>query len=721
MNLFALSGLLACISSFIFGIFSWVKGKKSLNKIWGIFNLSVAIWGLGAFKFSTTLNQKEVFFWLRFGHIGVILMPVLFIHFVFEWLGVKNKKALITAYFLGVIFFTLNITDWMGITKVFIVSLRYVFNSFYVDSPPGPAYPLFVVFFLSAVIYTHYYGIKYLRISKGLKSIQLKYFLIATALGYAGGGTAFLMVFNIDIYPFLHFTIVLYPIIMTYAIFKYHLMDIRTAVTRAGIFLVVYAFVLGVPFWLGFKIGLWVWALILMGILASVGPIIYRLLQKKVEDLLLAQQRHYQKILLQAGEGMMREHNMDRLLKLIVHIVKRAVKIKFAAIFSNDRGNKTYILKAARDHKAISSNIVFNKDSSLITYIREKGSPFVSEEMPYELKELLQKELGNFFDLVVPCVIENKVLGFLILGEKLDKSAYTQDDINVFEILSRQTALAIEYCIFLEEFQKSQERIFTAEKLASIGGMASGVAHQIRNRLAVFGAHAGKQELLIEDFIENHPELITQNPGLKEIFLRLIEEINYIQDSVQKAGKLIKGILDFAGTQQRDVSFSSFPLQEAIGLSLPPLKTKHSIADDAYLDIKTENCFIIIYGSKGQIVEVIFNLIDNSYEAILEKLKYRLNEEEKKNFKPFIKIKLTETEISFIIQISDNGIGIKEEDKLRIFSPYFTTKTSTISGTGIGMFVVKRIVEENHKGKIWFESTYMKGTKFFVEIPKKEK
>ena len=160
MNPFALSCLLAFASSLALGIFSWVKGKKFLNKIWAIFNLAVAIWGLGGFKFSTTLDQGAVFFWLRFGHIGVILIPLLFIHFVFEFLEVRKPKVLFTTYAIGLIFLTLNITDWLGATKVFIVNLRYVFNSFYVDSPPPPLYILFVIFYFWTVGFAHYYGIK---------------------------------------------------------------------------------------------------------------------------------------------------------------------------------------------------------------------------------------------------------------------------------------------------------------------------------------------------------------------------------------------------------------------------------------------------------------------------------------------------------------------------------------------------------------------------------
>lgn len=237
MNLFALSGLLTFISSSIFGVFSWGKGKKFLNKIWAIFNLSVAIWGLGAYQFSSTLDQEAVFFWLRLGHVGVTLIPVFFIHFVFELLEIKKKGVIFTAYVIGLTFFALNITDWLGMTKVFIVNLRYVFNSFYVDSPPGPTYSFFVAFFFVSVVYAHYCGLRFLMVSKDpIKRMQVKYFLLATALGFGGGGTAFLMVFKIDIYPLLHFTVSLYPVIMTYAIFKYRLMDIDLVRRYLGIY-----------------------------------------------------------------------------------------------------------------------------------------------------------------------------------------------------------------------------------------------------------------------------------------------------------------------------------------------------------------------------------------------------------------------------------------------------------------------------------------------------
>ena len=123
-----------------------------------------------------------------------------------------------------------------------------------------------------------------------------------------------------------------------------------------------------------------------------------------------------------------------------------------------------------------------------------------------------------------------------------------------------------------------------------------------------------------------------------------------------------------------------------------------------------------VLGVKSQITEVVYNLIDNAFEAIEEKQK-TLNKDDLIKYVPKIDISLTYKDNKTIIKISDNGIGIKEEHTSKIFIPFFTTKASCKSGTGIGMYIVKRMIAENHKGKIWFESKYLSGTDITIELP----
>ena len=124
-----------------------------------------------------------------------------------------------------------------------------------------------------------------------------------------------------------------------------------------------------------------------------------------------------------------------------------------------------------------------------------------------------------------------------------------------------------------------------------------------------------------------------------------------------------------------------------------------------------------IYSIKAQLVEVIYNLVDNAYEAILEKNNL-LSQQSRLKYTPEITISLTKKENSKLIKITDNGIGIKEENISKIFAPFYSTKSSYKSGTGIGMYIVKRIITENLKGKIWLNSNYSQETQIFIELPK---
>jgi two-component system autoinducer 2 sensor kinase/phosphatase LuxQ len=317
--------------------------------------------------------------------------------------------------------------------------------------------------------------------------------------------------------------------------------------------------------------------------------------------------------------------------------------------------------------------------------------------------------------------MEKELVGFVFLGQKINMQPYTNDDIEIFQILANQAGLAIENCIFMQEFKQAQEKIFSAEKLASIGGMADGIAHQIKNRLNHFSVAAGELKMELE-YINSKKPILQKDKDIKKSMDYVTQIAKSLLDNVKRTDQTVKGVLNYARTSEKDNFFTVFSLSEIIKLSTDLLKVKHHLKQ-APLDerIKVDE----IYGIKAQIMEVVYNLMDNSYEAILEK-KEVLGKEKAKGYKPQIKIAATENTKNYILTFSDNGIGVKDEDQLKIFAPFFTTKTSYKqtqsgkSGTGIGMYIVKRLIEEAHHGHIWFESQYLQGTTFHIFLPKKK-
>ena len=115
-----------------------------------------------------------------------------------------------------------------------------------------------------------------------------------------------------------------------------------------------------------------------------------------------------------------------------------------------------------------------------------------------------------------------------------------------------------------------------------------------------------------------------------------------------------------------------------------------------------------------QLEEVFFNLIDNSYDAIKERQEV-LNEQD---YHGKIAITSQQPKNGFLVIIlADNGIGIKEQNKHKIFMPFFTTKASSHQGTGLGLFVIHRIIKQMHQGNIRFKSDYGEGARFILELP----
>ncbi len=720
MNIFSLSNLFVAGSSLILILFLLIYGKSILHRIWTLFNLAVFIWGVGTFIAANASDPQLALLGWQIALAGGVFTATFFFHTVCIFCESRRKRSLAFAYFVpvvtSVLFYlkkAIPLDDW-----------HYLFNQIYYYRA-SPVYLLIMGGWAIIVSFGFYELLKYLKKSKGVKRTQALYFCFGSLVGFVGGVTVHLPSLGIPIYPIGNFGVALYAITVTYAILRYRLLDIRVFISRTVAFIVSYIVLLGTPFFFAYRmypvlyplLGIH-WWLVPSGMLvffASVAPPIYGHLRNRMEERLLAEQKRYQKLLLQAASGMAIEHDLSRLSKLIVYIVKRTVKIEFAAIFIDDKKNRIFRLKAARNTKELPYKAVnFLYEHPFIEYLKQHKDPLLYEELPLPIRETLAALSGT--NLIIPSLIQDKVLGFVLLGEKLNHQPYTDDDMNVFKILSHQAALAIENCLFLEESKEIQERIFTAEKLASIGGMADGVAHQIKNRLNQFSVASGEIKYEIKDFLSKHPQAAAKNKDLKKTLDYLTQIADSFVKNVKRTDGIVRGILNFARVEEKETFFSHFSLKEVIDLATELLKVKHEVVE-VPLKVKLDSSDVI-YGVKSQITESIYNLLDNAFEATQEK-RVILRKEGKDDYQPAITLKLLQKPICHYIEISDNGIGIRDEQGGKIFAPFFTTKSSSKSGTGIGMYVVRRMVEENHKGRISFTSSYMEGTKFSIELPRK--
>jgi len=528
----------------------------------------------------------------------------------------------------------------------------------------------------------------------------------------------FLSNYGFEFYPIGVIFILIYLFVQAIAIIKYRLLDVKVAVTRLGIFLSVYTLVLGIPFWIGFKLlnsGTWLIPITLMGFFATAGPFIYLYIQKRAEDRLLQEQRRYQTTLRQASAGMGRIKDLKKLLNLIVYIVTRAVHLEHALVYVNDKAKNQFVLGAfKRRTKQANFLTVIPYNCPLVECLIESSGPVVYEEVKQRTQDYTDPKLMAIEKMVAqmegaivfPILIEKNLLAIVVLGKKKSGQLYGEDDLSVFSILANQAALAIENAQFYENMKKTQEQLFQAEKMATIGTMADGLSHQINNRFHALGFIAGDA---LDTVQMNKNEQMSDK--LKGVMADLEKALKRVQENVVQGGEVVQGLLRY--TRKGDEGFTAVDFDKAFKFALEMTQFK----------IKTQELKVVrsydpaaipkIKGNATQLQEVFFNLIDNGYDAMMQ----RKNEKKEPGYQPTLTIRIEQLDGEVEIVFEDNGIGVKEEDMQKLFTPFFTTKLSSKKGTGLGLYVIKKVIEDNHKGKVEMSSRYMVGTQMKLRLP----
>lgn len=718
MTLFSLAGLLLAIFCFILACIIFKFAQNKVHKIWAYFNIIVALWGGGTFLAGISNNFQEAITSWRLTYLPCTFIAVVFYHLVCEFCDLHRPRMLKFAYGQAIIFL-----PFIYFSNLFAKDIIYVFGEIMYHK----ATPLFTIWLITWTVITivAFYELKkFSDKATGIKKIHALYLFWGMLLGFTGGTTTVIPSYGIKVYPAWHFSICIYAHIMTYAMFRYRFMDLSIAITRTGIFVAVYSLVLGVPFALAFGwrqklINLigenwWLVPLGVMTILATAGPFIYLYIQRRAEERLLQEQRRYQATLREASYGMGRIKDLKRLLNLIVHIVTRTVGIEFSTVYINDPIAENYRLGASRSRTVrFSTKEIIVEDSPIVEQLLDTKSPLVYEEIKQRTQDYGDRQLARLESalkeidaaVVVPSFVDDTLIAFIVLGQKITNRLYSEEDLVVFSILANQAALAIENAQFYEDVKKTHEQLFRAEKMATIGTMADGLSHQINNRLHALGFIAG--DALDSIKLKKNSSL---SPDLQELMIDLEHALARIQDNVEQGGEIVRGLLKY--TRKGEEGFTSVDLDKLIDASIEMTQFKIKKGEMIILRDYPNN-LPKIKGNFTQLQEVFFNMVDNAYDAMMQ----RKTEQKEAGYQPMLKIHAVHENNHLNIIIEDNGMGVKDEDKQKLFTPFFTTKLSSKKGTGLGLYVIQKIIEENHGGKVNYESTYMKGTTARVSLP----
>ncbi len=256
----------------------------------------------------------------------------------------------------------------------------------------------------------------------------------------------------------------------------------------------------------------------------------------------------------------------------------------------------------------------------------------------------------------------------------------------------------------LKKLQNTQNQLIHTEKMASIGILTAGIAHEINNPInfihsGIIGLDTILSDLLadLEQAIKQHDNL-SEKLNIEEYAHNISELVDAIETGVDRITNIVKGLRTFSRMDNEDKS--PVNIEETINSSLTILQNKFKYTIKICKELTENNT---IYGFPGKMGQVILNLLMNAIQAIPDKGCVT------------IQTQRAEHENTYKIIVKDDGVGMEKATIQKIFDPFFTTKKPG-EGTGIGMSIVHTIIED-HNGKILIDSEPGKGSKFTIQLP----
>ena len=716
--------ILSAIVVLYFNFLTYFKNRKSaVNFSFAVFGFCIFFWlvsfGIG-YLLEDSSKKLLVF---RIGYIGIIAIPLTFYNFVTKLVNFRKRSLTFSFIGLALVLFFYNFLQ-----SGFLSGLRKYSWGFYPSASLPSHFFLLIYFFgIFSFALTLLFLATFTKFSKlsPLARVRVKYVLWGALVGSLGS-VDFLGNYGVaNFFPIGFLFMLIYPAILAYAIIKYRVLQINLAITRTGIFVTVYSLVLGIPFALVFfakerlitNLGAnwWIAPLICSTVLATIGPFIYLYVDRKAENRLLREQKGYQNALEGASGGMIRIKDLSRLLNLIVHVVTKTVRISHASIYLFDAESQRYFLAASRGTKPILSDQEKHIDCSsvLISWVIRHRVPILTEEIHVRLSDYpenttmakLFAELNTLnAALIVPSFVDKNLIGLIVLGSKRSEALYTNEDMAIFLVLANQAALAIENAKFYDEIRKTHEQLFQAEKLATIGTMADGLSHQINNRFHALSLISGDSLDILKTLDITHCD-----QGIVKAINDVKNGLERIQANVLQGGEVVRGLLKYS--RPGEAGFEPVYFRDVISGAVDMVQYKIKFKEIEFSQNIPED-LPKLRGNLTQLQEVFFNMFDNAYDAIKER-QVSLKED---GYKGKIEVVASLDDGNLKVVVSDNGMGVKDKDKKNLFTPFFTTKATAKKGTGLGLYVIEKIVA-SHNGKLSMESTYQSGTHVTVILP----
>jgi two-component system NtrC family sensor kinase len=679
---------LAAILDLLLGMFVlWRAPRRELNQTFALFALSLTSWNLDIAALYFFTNYELALYWSEVFRYGMLFIPPTVYHLA---LALTERWTFLNRLFLAAGYITalaLCLDNGQGALVPRLES--FVWGYYPVGGPLYKFHALSDVLYFGATLYQVARG---LRISQSARQRQqLKIVLLGFVFAGGAGLTNLLPVYGVHIYPLGNLGNVFLCGTLTYAIVRHRLLDVELIITKTTATVVALVLWL-VPLWILTSAvqqriygtsdpRLLLFALAVFVLSGLVFPWLWRVTETGIRRTLWGQKYDSLQALNVFQKTIIRVLDQKKIIEDLRQVLSDTLQTEFVSVYLRNSATGMY-------SDSQENNTSFSPHDPFLQTLSQQSEVIVREEALLKEKNpgttLLAKILTEqHTEVCVPLRVQDRLIGFVLLGKKRNRDVFSTEDLRLLSTLGTEVAVALENARLYAELRASQVLLARSDRLAALGTLAAGIAHEIRNPLVA-----------VQTFVQLLPERLDDHE-FRTTFLQLAH------DELERVSTLMNDLMTFARPAPVAIRETQInDLAEQVVRLLAGQAQKKGIALVTSLSPAIPSLMI----DQGQMKQVFMNLVLNALQAtptsgtvtVTTALRYGADGPE------FCEI-----------EVRDTGAGIPAERQEQIFDPFFTTKDT---GVGLGLFIVHQIVTE-HQGFIDVESTVGQGTRFLIRLP----
>ena len=361
----------------------------------------------------------------------------------------------------------------------------------------------------------------------------------------------------------------------------------------------------------------------------------------------------------------------------------------------------------------ITEKIILQKEPLLINQNMDKAYDKIQAE---KRGTMAMSYLG------VPIMAGKKAIGVISVQSTSTINRFTEYDQRLLTTIAANVGVAMQNAEAYQKLQSAltdlkaaQQQLVQQEKLASLGQLTAGIAHEIKNPLNFVNNFSDLNLELFEELRELIPTNSANSDDIDAILSDIEANLKKIFEHGTRADGIVKSMLlhSRGGSGEKELIDINLLVKEYVNLAFHGMrasKTPINVAIELELQEDLEKVPIIV----EDFSRVILNLANNAFDAMREKIA-TISKTQVPPYKPKLTVRTKSDKNGISFEMEDNGPGISDELKDKILVPFFTTKKGT-QGTGLGLSITNDIIKA-HGGEISLASKLSEGTTFTINLP----